>query len=473
MGTKTTIVPNAESPDPSRQSTFRQELEGEEATYKHAQNLSSTISTYSKSKPGGTFAGRSPLPGSAAGHFERSTSSPGSGTVGRGDHYNPPSRSESIGLNDSGSAQAIGDEANDSSHMVLGEGSIDLKKSISMTSSSSDGRKEYANQFSWSSQSTQGSNRRGSGKDMTKVYEHYQHLRRQESEFMRQQESEIKQLKSEIKSLHEALQQCELVIQGLRKENETLQKKSDLLDKDVDKQSDSYFQEVIGLTEQLSACQAEVGKLKLGLLGYDELKRRSKFLEEQASVASEMLLKQPEGNQAVFAASIQGTEGLDVSQGDVPGISSRLQVEYEQREQEAQREIEDLKDTLEKKNETIKKLKDRFTEATAKLTEARELRAVDVDISGDRIYKDRLLEAEAVIEGLQSQLAKTGTAAEPEADRERLREELQDMTSKYKQVLRGAEILSEQSKTIKESLTTKEIKFQEMRVSCVYVCSVQ
>ena len=64
-----------------------------------------------------------------------------------------------------------------------------------------------------------------------------------------------------------------------------------MLIKDSDREGDSYFEEIIALAIDLTGSQDKIGKIKVQLEGYKELRRRSTYLEEKTGGAMEQIME--------------------------------------------------------------------------------------------------------------------------------------------------------------------------------------
>ena len=348
-------------------------------------------------------------------------------------------------LRDNPSTQAVGDEEGEKSHVVLNEGSIDYNKAISSGSSSSEGRHDrLLKQRSLSSQSSNISSRHLMGGRC----------------FVRPADSVGKPIRrgsgltceecEEMSRRHEVeMKKKDIDIESLRKEVETLDIKSKLLDEKFDKRSDSYFEEITSLTESLSANQVELGRLRKELVDYEELKCRSVFLEEQAKNAMESVMK-PD----FFASNIQGTE-----------------------DENFEAEIRDLRQTLQEKDEVVRKLKESVKTLTTRLT--------DHTVGGqnsvpprDQIHPARLQEAELEVEKLRRQVAgdrEAAKIAELEDQVEKFRVEAHRYVDKHAVLLANHEELKartlnamEQYKTVQGSVVIKEAFIKLLEVSCFF-----
>ena len=118
--------------------------------------------------------------------------------------------------------------------------------------------------------------------------------------------------KKELEAMHQSqLREKDLLVESLNDQLKTLRKQSELMSKVPAMKGDSNFEEILNLTVELSGRQEEIGKLKVRLEGYEELKRRSEYLEKQSGgVAKQMMAFQKEN--ADLKKLLSGAEGRNV-----------------------------------------------------------------------------------------------------------------------------------------------------------------
>ena len=98
--------------------------------------------------------------------------------------------------------------------------------------------------------------------------------------------------KKELEAVYKSrLRKKELEVESLNQQLSTLRQERELLSKDSDREGDSYFEEIIALTTDLTGSQDKIGKIKVQLEGYEELRRRSTYLEEQTGGAMEQIME--------------------------------------------------------------------------------------------------------------------------------------------------------------------------------------
>ena len=300
----------------------------------------------------------------------------------------------------------------------------------------------------------------------------------------------------EMKKQREAeLNQKDVEILSLREQLDSLKKTIDLLKTDHSRDPDSYFNEITSLITQLTANQVELGELKVNMAGYEELKRRSKPLEEQASSAMGMFIELQQENEALKLANIRGTEG-ESYEGFSPSLSSTAKqneyadiesmktslVLYENKVEEirtewkeAQQMVAILKSEMTSKDNVIKKLKDRVSMLTVPVGSAEELRR-SLPPSGWQIHPARLQEAEVEIKRLRGQLENAGGGAEKvgelEAENEQLHkivkeleEDLVKSLGKAEEMMNHLANVAEQSKTFRSSMMMRESEINRLQVS--------
>lgn len=122
----------------------------------------------------------------------------------------------------------------------------------------------------------------------------------------------FRESRKELEAMYSSkLREKELMVASLKDQLRlrTMQKRSELLSKDSTSEGDSYFEEIVYLTTELTGKQDEIGKVKVQLEGYEELKRRSDYLEEQAGGAvKQMMSFQKENAELKELLAYPGTE---------------------------------------------------------------------------------------------------------------------------------------------------------------------
>ena len=482
-----------------RHSSYK--FDGKQCVVTHNAMLSSGKEPTSQITPQGSMT--SSGLGRELRRYDRSSSSPAS-NVARDlkDSYSRKEDELGVLSPESASSQAVGDESGEHSRVLLANASINtvqLNKSMSHNSSGSESRGEIRKQWSSSSQSSRESKKHlmYGGKNYYPVDSIGHMLSGSSGERC----SEVEEMKKQ----HEAeLNQKDVEILSLREQLGSLKKTIDLLNTDHSRDPDSYFNEITSLTTQLTANQVELGELKVNMAGYEELKRRSKPLEEQASSTMKMFMElQQENealNEALKLANIRGTEGESYEGEDYPGFSPSLSSTAKQNEstdiesmktslvlyenkveeirsewKEAQQKVAILEREVTSKDNVIKKLKDRVNMLTVPVGSAEELRR-SLPPSGGQIHPARLQEAEVEIERLRGQLENAGGGAEIvgelEAENEQLhkrvkelKEDLAKSQGKAEEMMNHLANVAEQTKTIRSSMMMRESEINRLQVS--------